>query len=121
MKGQTNTPYPQNNISARVRYFSSLTVSQQKLVLLFKKTQWGTMHNLAFYNGEPIFRPPPKIKRIIRLAESRYNKHETHGDFKLKKEFNSFFDYLEEQQNGCITFIDIRDGLPAEMSVEEVE
>lgn len=120
MKGQTNTPYPQNNISARVRYFSNLTVSQQKLVLLFKKTQWGTIHNLAFKNGEPIFRPPPKVKRIIRLNSSYNNKHNTYGNYELKQPLVSFFDYLNQQQNGCITFIEIQDGLPVQMNVEEV-
>ncbi|MBN2069586.1 MAG: hypothetical protein JW739_08125 [Opitutales bacterium] len=121
MKGQTDHQDRIEFLSARVRYFSNLTVSQQQLVLKFKQIEWGSMQYLAYFGGEPILRPPPKVKRIIRLKRPSSRKPQLPTDFELKQEYISFFAYLEQQQNGCIKNIEIRDGLPAEMSVEEIE
>ncbi|MBC2595649.1 hypothetical protein H5P28_15380 [Ruficoccus amylovorans] len=101
--------------------FQSLTPKQQELLRKFQSIGWGSMEGLVFQRGDPVLRPMPKVRRTIRLRSRSSPKSACPAeDFKLKDEYMCFFGFLMEQRDGSIAHIEIRDGLPAEMSVEEV-
>jgi hypothetical protein len=103
------------------RRFQSLTPKQQELLRKFQSIGWGSMEGLVFQHGDPVLRPVPKVSRTIRLRSGGAPPCECLAeDFELKDEYVRFFDFLMEQQDGSISRIEIRDGLPAEMSVDEI-
>ena len=103
------------------RRFSDLTPKQQALLRKFQNIGWGTVEDLFFEGGDPIVRPAPKVHRVIRLrGKGSGPTLHSERDFVLRDEHVTFFSFLREQQSGHIHRIEICDGLPAEMSVEEV-
>jgi hypothetical protein len=104
------------------RHFRDLTKKQQDLLRKFQEIGWGVIEDLVFQNGDPVLRPMPKIQRKIKLRKGKGPPRNCRpaDDFELKDEHISFFSFLMEQQDGSIDRIEICDGLPAEMSVEEV-
>lgn len=105
-----------------LRYFRDLTKKQQNLLRKFQEIRWGVIENLVFQNGDPVLRPMPKIQRKIKLRKAKGSPPNDRPaeDFELKDEHVSFFSFIMEQQDGSINRIEICDGLPAEMSVEDV-
>ncbi len=117
-------PSPSNNASqpAVSRRYSGLTPKQQNLLRKFQIIGYGTVENLFFQDGDPVDKPAPKTRRNIRLRGFGLKKpQDPLGDFELKDEHIEFFTFLEEERSGYIAKIEVRDGLPAEMSVEEVD
>ena len=105
-----------------LRRYSELTPEQQIIIRKFQKVGFGTIENLCFAKGEPLTHPAPKIRRQIRLKRNGNAKPpDPSDDFELKNEHVEFFNYLKEKGNGIITKIEVQNGLPAEMSVEEVD
>lgn len=106
----------------RPRYYRDLTTKQQGLLRKFQQVGYGSVENLYFEDGEPLARPAPKTRRNIRLKSYGAEKPpEPSADFELKDEQVKFFTLLEEEGSGYIAQIKVTDGLPAEVSVEEVE
>jgi hypothetical protein len=105
-----------------VRRLRQLTRRQQDILVKMSRIGWGTVENLVFQDGEPVARPAPKIRRNIRLrGKAQARPADPPDDYELKDEQIEFVTFLEQQRSGCISRIDVRDGLPAEMSVDEVD
>ncbi len=107
--------------SSAIRYFGDLTPKQQALLRKFQCVGWGALEGIYFENGEPMSRPAPRVHKTIRLrSKGPVTAPRPEHNFALSNEHVTFFSFLREQQNGHILRIEICDGLPAEMSVEEV-
>ena len=108
-------------IDKHFRFFSDLRPSQQALLRIFQQVAHGFVENLYFEEGEPLSRPAPKIRRQIRIKSYGIQKPpDPPDDFELKDEHIKFFELLREESSGYIAQIRVCDGLPAEVSMEEV-
>lgn len=117
-KSKTATPEDRK----RPRYYRDLTSKQQGLLRKFQQVGYGSVENLYFEDGEPVSRPAPKTRRQIRLKNySTAKPPDPTDDFELKDEHIKFFTLLKKEGSGYIAQIKVTDGLPAEVSMEEVE
>lgn len=111
---------PSPSQPAASRRYSELSPKQQALLRKFQQIGYGSVENLFFQDGDPVEKPAPKTRRNIRLRSyAKRRPQEPPDDFELKDEHVEFFNFLEEERSGYISKIEVRDGLPAEMSVEE--
>ncbi len=102
------------------RSFSDLSGPQQQLLLKFQDIGWGSMHNLGFHAGDPVFDPPPKTCRKIKLRQAgKPRTLAAKGIYLLKEEQMEFINLLIEKQKGLLTRIVIQEGLPTEVDFEE--
>ena len=102
-----------------IRHFRELPRNHQTLLRRFQETGWGTVENLIVREGQPIL-PGLRIRKTIRLKSRDRSPSLQKGDFVLKDEHIEFLQILREMGNGCIARIEVRDGLPAEVSMEEI-
>lgn len=97
----------------------SLSPARQRLVELAQQQLFGTIHQLAFHHGEPVFAPPPRVIRRVRLGGHNSARPQAHvPDFAIKQPWIDFFAYLELLQHGTVLLIEIAHGLPLHFEFE---
>ena len=100
---------------------SSLSMQQKRLLETMQKTNYGRIEGLRIRGGEPVFTPPPRIVRDVKLGSSDSNaRPELHAsDFVLKLEHIELFENLRRFGDGQIECIEIKAGLPFRLTVEQ--
>ncbi len=98
----------------------SLSPERRALVRIFQRVRFGRIPALPVRGGEPICRAGLIALRKVRvLGENGPHRMAGSGDFVLRRELREFFALLEEQREGTLKDIEIRDGLPITFEVEE--
>ena len=98
---------------------SSLSPAGRRLVALMQSTHFGRIEALTVRDGQPVFDPPPRMIRKIKIAAANGPRAETiPQDFTLRKEMVEFFEHLEALGTGVVRCIEIKNGLPFSMDIE---
>ena len=63
---------------------SSLSNGRARLVELMQQLCFGRIENLTVRRGEPIFDPPPKVSREVKLGSDNDPQELSNDDFLLK-------------------------------------
>lgn len=99
---------------------ASLSTNQKHLLELMQRINFGRIENLAVNNGEPIFKPPPSVIYKKKIGGDNNPRSETDlQDFRLRKEVVEVFDILKHHNDGIVRKIEVQDGLPRFIEVEE--
>jgi len=98
----------------------SQSPARQRLVMLAQKQLFGTIHDLPFRNGEPVFDPPPRVVRRVKLGGHNTARPQAGAaDFALKQEWVEFFNHLDACENGTVLVIEVAHGLPLFFEIEQ--
>jgi hypothetical protein len=109
-----------NQPSQRVVHKSDLTVALKWLVENMQKIGYGRFKQLVIINGQPLTDPPPRIYRDKRLTGQNSQRTEAQlADFILKEQVVKLFEEFDRIGNGVISRLEVRDGLPYGMTLEE--
>jgi len=98
-----------------------LRPGEQRLIEIGRKVGYGWIRNIPVRNGELILEPKPKVRRKHRLGkpdQGRFRRP-VRDDFKLKDKHRDLITKLRAIRNGVIVSIEIQDGLPVDLIVEE--
>lgn len=100
---------------------SSLSTPQKRLLETMQKINFGRIETLSIVRGEPVFDPPPRIVKDVKLgaADNGARPELEAGDFALKREHIELFDNLRRFGNGTIESIEIKAGLPFRLTTIE--
>ena len=99
-------------MSGQLRH-SRLSPARQRLVLLMQQMNFGRIENLLVQKGEPVFAPPPRLVREIRLGGENGSRPEAGvADFALKAPVVELLAHLSEIGSGRIESLEVRHGLP---------
>lgn len=91
----------------------NLTPARQRLLSLMQRLCFGTIHNLHFRAGDPVFEPPPRVVRRKKNGGTNQPRPQANaGDFALKLEWVEFFHDLDAMGDGVILLIEVAHGLP---------
>ena len=81
---------------------------------------FGRIKHLVVVNGQPLTHPPPRMYRDHRLTGSNGRRREKQiPDFILKDQVVHLFEEFDRIGNGVISSLEVRDGLPYGMTLEE--
>jgi len=109
-----------NRPSRRVVRKSDLTAARRWLVENMQKIAYGRFKQLVIVNGQPLTDPPPRMYRDQRLTGHNNHRRETQlPDFILKEQVVTLFEEFDRIGNGVIARLEVRDGLPYGMTLEE--
>jgi len=100
---------------------SSLSMQQNRLLEIMQKTNYGRVERLTISDGEPIFNPPPRIVKDVKLGsgDNRARPELDAADFALKREHIELFETLKRVGSGVIESIEVKAGLPFRITVEQ--
>lgn len=91
----------------------SQSLARQRLVMMAQGQLFGTIHDLLIRNGDPVFDPPPKVIRRVKLGGHNTARPQVAAtDFVLKQEWVEFFNHLDAFENGTVLVIEVAHGLP---------
>lgn len=100
---------------------SSLSRQRRRLLELLQQINFGRLESLVIVRGEPIFDPPPRIVREIKLGGENGPRQELDAvNFVLKSQMIELLAFFDELQDGTIDVIETKHGLPFRMIVTEV-
>ena len=100
---------------------SSLTRRRRQLIELMQRVNFGRIEELVIKGGEPVLDPPPRVVRGVKFGGQNGPRPETaKRDFALKAQVRELFAQMEAMGDGVIRSIEVRHGLPFNMTVEEV-
>ena len=100
---------------------SSLSPELRKLLEVMQKTNYGRIQGLQVRNGQPVFNPPPRLIKDVKLGsvDSESRAELEAADFILKREHIEFFETLKRVGDGLIETIEIKSGLPFRLTLEQ--
>jgi hypothetical protein len=106
---------PQNSFTK-----ASLSPPRQRVVEIMQRLNFGTIEGLQIRAGEPIFDPPPRITKDIKLGgENRPRPELSRTDFALKNQVAELFDHLSHIDEGSAATIEVKHGLPFRLVIED--
>lgn len=99
---------------------SHLSPGRRWLVEAMQRIGFGEIQCLVVAGREPLLNPLPRLYRNHRLTGPNHRRRETElGDFVLKQRVIDLFEELDRLGDGVIAVLEVRDGLPYEMILEE--
>jgi hypothetical protein len=97
-----------------------LSPARQRLLTEIQKLGFGRIKMLQVRDGEPVFDPPPRVIRTIKLGGRNTPRPQIESDdFALRKRWVGFFDHFERMKNGTIAVIEITNSLPFSFQIEQ--
>lgn len=117
-KNADSRPQGAASTDARVR---NLRPDEQKLIELSRWVGYGWLTNIAVRDGQLVLASPPRARRKFRLGKPDAGRHTRPApeDFKLKAHHLELIERLRHVQNGMIVSIEVQDGLPVDLTLEE--
>lgn len=99
----------------------NLRPDEQKLIALSRRVGYGWLTNIAVRDGQLVFASQPRARRKFRLGKPEAGRHTklVREDFKLKAHHLDLIERLRHVQNGMIVSIEVQDGLPVDLTLEE--
>jgi hypothetical protein len=100
---------------------SSLSTQQKRLLETMQKTNFGRIEGLTIRGGEPVFSPPPRVVKDVKLgaADNDARPELQVSDFALKREHVELFQNLRLVGDGTVESIEIKSGLPFRITMEQ--
>ena len=99
---------------------SDLPAECRSFVEDMQRLNFGRYENVPIRDGLPRLDPKPRRIRSLRPGRDNRPRSEAHlDDFVLKEQQADFFRLLDEVGNGVILVLEIKDGMPCHMTVEE--
>jgi len=102
--------------TSEVRPAPPLTPARRRLIDLVRRLGYGRVEHLHVRDGEPVFTPPPRVVRTVRLGR---RPDRVHGDEPtLKQQHHELLRLLAEVGDGVVARVEVADGLPVLVEVE---
>ncbi len=103
-----------------LRTKSTLSSGRKRILELMQYINFGRIDGLIIKNSEPVFDPPPRVVREIKLGGENSPRPEIESDnFTLKSKAVEFLSHLDHLCNGSVETIEVKHGLPFHMRIEE--
>ena len=100
--------------------YSELSGSRQQLIRLMQWLNFGKIEGLKVKNGEPDWTVTPRFTRIAKMDGEGLPRNEMDmKDFFLKDCHTALFDYLDYVEDGIVTWVDVKHGLPFSCCFED--
>lgn len=91
----------------------SLSQTQQQLIELLQRLNFGRIENLEIRNGEPVLSPAPKTVREHKFGGDNSPRPESGADnFLLKAQVIELISLIKDLQDGSISLLEVKYGLP---------
>lgn len=98
-----------------------LKPSEQRLIEMVRSVGYGWITEISVHNGELVLEPTPRMRRKHRLGQADCGRcaRRVGQDFKLKVQHRDLIARLRAIREGVIVSLEVQDGLPVGLVVEE--
>lgn len=97
---------------------ATLSEPQRRLVEVMQTLNFGRIEQLAICSGHPMFDPPPRVIREIKIGgENGPRPERDAGNFRLKDQVVELFQHLAQLGDGTVAVLEVKHGLPFRLLV----
>ena len=97
--------------------YSELSPSGKFLVSTMRRVQFGRLEGLRICNGDPVWDPPPKLVRVMKIGSGEEPELAEPGDWVLKAAIRDLFKEFAQLQIGIVDRVVFHRGLPCLVEV----
>ena len=99
---------------------AALPAARQRLLELMQTMNFGRIEDLAVRGGNPVFDPPPRVIRELKIGGDNGPRPERDAsDFLLKDQVVELFFHLDRLGDGTVAIIEVKHGLPFRLLLTE--
>lgn len=98
---------------------SWLSPARQRLVEMAEHLGFGTIFQLHYKLGEPVFDPYPRIVRRVKIGAGRSVR--SCGNYILKAAWHELFSVFDRTRSGVVENLKVADGIPVQFDFEEAK
>jgi hypothetical protein len=113
-----NTTNPKTTPCRALDAKPALAEPFHRLIELMQRLNFGRIEGLQIRAGEPVFDPPPRLVRKVKMGGENGPRQELSTDFPLKKPFVELISVLSGMNEGIVLAIDVKHGLPFAAEIE---
>ena len=95
-----------------MRRSGDLSAQQRSLLDMMRMHQFGRVENMRVLSGQPILDHDVRVVQVARLGSENATNEVASEEFELKLPVRDLFDRLARLENGTITRLEFRHGLP---------
>jgi hypothetical protein len=106
-------------MKTQLRSTRDLLDSERAFVVALRRLGYGRFESLQIRGGELVIEPWPPAIRAVKFGSRTIQPEPTNDEFDLKKQVAEFFEYIRGVEAGEIRSLEVRDGLPFLMTIEE--
>lgn len=97
-----------------------LTPAQLMLLTLMQRIAYGRIEDLPVQEGQPVMQPLPYVVREVKFGLAASHNEHDRDRFQLRTQVVQCFEQLEKLGSGTVRSLEIQDGIPFRMTLEEV-
>jgi len=102
-----------------MRSEKTLTPARLKLTRLMQEINFGSIYELVIQRGQPVFEPPPRVVRLVKLDGTNGPRGElSRSDFVMKAALLELFHNLDHVDDGARVSLEVKHGLPFLMRLD---
>jgi hypothetical protein len=109
--------FPSRPATTAVVHSAQLSPARRRLVSLIRDVHFGRIEELQVRQGQPLFSPPPRVIRTVKVAGSKATKPSQRDDAELKRESLDVLRELEALGDGVVRRIEVAHGVPLFMEI----
>ena len=99
---------------------SDLTPAMWRFIIEMQRIRFGRIEGLTVRQGSPVFDPPPCIYRVVKLNDSGGDRVRINAEaIAQRAQVQNMISQFETIGDGVIDCLEIRDGLPLYMTIQE--
>jgi hypothetical protein len=99
---------------------SALSPARRRLIELMQTINFGRIEDLAVRGGNPVFAPPPRVVREIKIGGDNGPRPERDAaNFLLKDQVVELLHHLDHLGYGTVAVLEVKHGLPFRLLVAE--
>jgi hypothetical protein len=96
---------------------SDLSPARRRLARLIESCHFGRVCDLLVRGGEPLFDPPPRVVRTLRIGGGSNRPRQAVPDGDLARSLQELFDHLDRLADGVVERIEVAHGRPLYLEV----
>lgn len=96
-----------------------LLPSELRLLRAAAELGYGRFEGMTVRQGELVLSPWPRMIRDIKFGSRQPNGAAFDRQYDLKKQASEFFEFVRSLDAGVILFLEVKDGLPFRMEIED--
>jgi hypothetical protein len=98
---------------------TALSPARRRLLDLMQEVNFGSIERLRVRGGDPVFDPPPKVMRDVKLGTEPAPSPTGPGEGELKTQVRDLFKHMDAMGNGTVRRIEIQHGIPFRLRMKK--
>src|SRR5260370_36520215 len=96
-----------------------LLPSERRFIVALNRLGFGRLEFGRIQRGELVLDPAPTVVQVLKFGSAEWQPPSRSADFELKEPLAKLFEYIRGVDDGAIRCLEVRQGLPFSVEIEQ--